>query len=335
MNVLHLTRLSTIILFFGMNALVSWESWGGELVSSTAAHDGDFLTLRVRLGGEMQLFALDTGSQRTIFDKQLRIPLSAATHVERKRAFATDNEEDLFSPPKMSVVGTKFGSVEFPEGSAVKRMDLSWIRRSTKLPINGILGMDFLEQYAVKLNFAEGTVALLDSRKLDRKELGVDVPIEIHDRRPFVELKTGSAEYWAMIDTGGLLTMRLQPEVYEHLLSADEITPEVFTVFLNKKKLLKPSDYSGRIKTVKLGSFVHRDLVCFWEERGEAGLLGRFISNVTNSTNILIQAIMQASISRLRWTMSSPSSSMSRETVSERPVEYKQAIKCSQLAAPT
>jgi hypothetical protein len=107
---------------------------------------------------------LDTGSTRTIFDKSL--PLGAPRDAIR---IETLQGEVLARPHVYDAPEAKIGRLPLRVAS-VLGMDLSRLREVSGLPIEGILGMDFLWDHVVYINFDKGDLAFLRSAPVSRSE---------------------------------------------------------------------------------------------------------------------------------------------------------------------
>jgi hypothetical protein len=116
---------------------------------------GDFLLIPVKLGGKDRLFVVDTGASSTVVDISLLI--------EKPREVVTVGtavgvaKVGLFDPPDASIGGLPLRI------DTVYGMDMNALREVSGLPVEGILGMDFLGQHVIHVNFDRGELLLLKS----------------------------------------------------------------------------------------------------------------------------------------------------------------------------
>jgi hypothetical protein len=233
-----------------------------QLVVSRVATDGDFVTLPVKVNDEWLTFAVDTGSPTTTLDRRFRDRLVRASVEQRSKAVAYNDEPDLYLPPRMVVAGTEVGAIPFSSDCAVSCRDLSTVRAASNSPIQGVLCMDFLESYALELNLNGGTLKLLDSASLTPNPRAAKIDMEIHWRKPCVQLKCHDLNFWGLIDTGALLSLSLQTDdqdAYAYLSSQHQIRPVTFQIERDGKLETRIAS-EGWLKELRLGPFRHNDL---------------------------------------------------------------------------
>ena len=113
------------------------------------------LIVPVRVGTKDYPFVVDTGCTGSIFDLSLRPHLGGPVGSERMRTTNGEISVDLFRPPDARV-----GSLTFT-GSPVGCRDLTPIREASGRSIQGLLGLDFLKEWIVRIDFDEGRVDFL------------------------------------------------------------------------------------------------------------------------------------------------------------------------------
>jgi hypothetical protein len=115
---------------------------------------GDILLVPVRVGDQERLFMVDTGSSVTVFDDSL-----LSGQPQRSGTVETsDGKAGVrpFTPPPASV-----GRLPFRDIQSVVGTDLRWVRECSGHPVYGILGMDFLGRYVIRINFDRGELFIL------------------------------------------------------------------------------------------------------------------------------------------------------------------------------
>jgi len=228
----------------------------GLVLSSRIATDGDFLTLPVKVDGEWRTFMVDTGTPTTLLDTSLVTRLKKAGETMRSRVPRHEAIPDLYVPPKMIVTGTMTGEIEFPAECAVISDDLSKARGASEQPIVGVLGMDFLERYAMDLDLVGGTLRLLDSRLLLPTKHDATLEIDMVHRHPCLQVSSRSSEFWALLDTGALLSFDIERKVYDRLVEHGELRPFPFEEELDGRKHTRFA-VEGKLRELNVGPFTH------------------------------------------------------------------------------
>jgi len=111
--------------------------------------DGDFLLAPLTIAGKQQLFVLDTGSDCCVYD----IALLTGKPQQTVRGNAPDGsvELKLFTAPQMLL-----GKTPLVGRPLVAGADLTEMRETQGYDIRGILGMDVLRQYVIRIDFDRG-----------------------------------------------------------------------------------------------------------------------------------------------------------------------------------
>jgi hypothetical protein len=230
------------------------------VLTSKIATDGDFVTLPVKVEDKWLAFIVDTGSQTTTLDAKFRERLTLAGQVERAKAYPYKADPELYLPPRMTVAGTEGGAIPFPPDCAVACRDFSDVRQVSNVQIQGVLGMDFLESYALQLDLAEGSLRLLDATTIRAESRhDAEIKMEIPRRRPNVAIESHDAAMRALVDTGGLLSASIQRDAYEYLLHKRQLSEVVFLIDVEGETKLKATQ-EGWLRELKLGLFSHRRL---------------------------------------------------------------------------
>ncbi len=129
--------------------------------------NSDFLLVPVNVRTKDFLFIVDTGADVTLFDTSH--PLGEPIGVVTADGAEGEVAINLYRTPDAKLGRTSLGSLDVVAGT-----DLKYIRQVSGLPIQGILGMDFLGKYVVHVNVVKGELLLLRSVP---KSAGVEMPI--------------------------------------------------------------------------------------------------------------------------------------------------------------
>jgi PDZ domain/Aspartyl protease len=124
------------------------------------AKGGDLILVPVTLAGRQRMFVLDTGSSQTIVDRALL----HGNPISKVGFDAADKEivGSAFPAPSASV-----GSLGFKGIDVVLGMDMAPLREASGLPIEGILGMDFLSGHVIRIDFDNGELLFLTAAERD------------------------------------------------------------------------------------------------------------------------------------------------------------------------
>ncbi len=158
------------------------------------ATDGDILLLPVTFEGKTQLFLVDTGTVVTVFDKALL--LGQPTHRIPVETVSGNKDIDMFDAPNAQV-----GKLSLRSGPYVLGTDLRMLRLVSGREISGIIGMDFLSNYVVQIDFDAGKLSFLPSAVGD---VGTPSPILREMAGPCVQVNIPGLELPEkfLIDTG-------------------------------------------------------------------------------------------------------------------------------------
>ncbi len=124
---------------------------------------GDALLVPVKIAGKERLFLVDTGSTITVIDES--VPVGAFLGVVPAKTPQGEAKVKLHSPPPASLASLPLRL------DVVACTDLTTIRDACGHPIEGILGMDFLSQFVVHIDFDRGELLLLKSVPKDAGEV--------------------------------------------------------------------------------------------------------------------------------------------------------------------
>jgi len=155
--------------------------------------DGDALLLPVRIGDKDYAFLLDTGATSSVFDTSL--PLGAPIETGEFAAPSGAGRVTFFRAPKASL-----GKLAFRDGQKVGGIDLAKIRQIGGHPIYGMIGMDFLTDHVVHLDFDRGLVRFLEAVP---EAAGPALPLIFREEKlPCVAVETLGLNLDMMVDTG-------------------------------------------------------------------------------------------------------------------------------------
>lgn len=188
--------LSCLAMLLIFQVVVPAPPTGGDVLEEFAIdRDGGPLIIPVVVGGRSCPFVVDTGASFTLFDVSLRPHLAKDVEVKTLLTPTGPRQLTFASAPAASV-----GRLPLCKGSPVLLHDLTQIREAVGIDIRGFLGIDFLANYVVKIDFERGRLTL--SRSPGR-DAGQRLPLLMRAQRPWLEVNVmgaGPAEM-VLVDT--------------------------------------------------------------------------------------------------------------------------------------
>ena len=118
------------------------------------SRDGDALLVPVRLNGKDRWFMIDTGAYSTAL-VDVSVPLGKSRESVSFRTAGGMTKAGVYDMPDATVGGLPLGVV------TVLGADLKSIREVFGLPVEGLIGMDFLSRHIVHIDFDRGKLLLL------------------------------------------------------------------------------------------------------------------------------------------------------------------------------
>lgn len=166
------------------------------LAEFEVAKDGDALILPVTIQGNSHSFIVDTGTTRNVFSKKLRGTLGSFREKVPVRTFGSSTNVEMYESPECYV-----GSFPVHSPNTVMCVDLQAMAEAIGIEIHGILGLDFLKQHRIEVDFDSGKLRFLKSVS-PRYGTAVSM-LHRNVSQPFVLAKSHPAPVIAMnVDTG-------------------------------------------------------------------------------------------------------------------------------------
>ncbi len=256
---------SILLVFYLLPGLEAAEQ--KVLLESKVATDGDFLTLPVEIDGKQYSFAVDTGAVATVLDKSFQKELVVFDESMKEAEILNGAWSKLYRSPLMTIKGTESGTLSFVRNSPVWCVDLSDLREASDQLIAGVLGMDFLEQYALELDLAAGELRLLDSESLTITQHDGLLNMDMVDRKlpnsdvvghsACVQIRSEKVKYWALIDTGAMFaSLYIDREARVILTEREQLWPWPLMHEVDGEIKIGASD-PATLRELKVGPFTH------------------------------------------------------------------------------
>ena len=226
--------------------------------------DGDVLLLPVQFRGKEYLFALDTGAMNSIYDSTFRAQLGDPVRSAWVETARGSIQMPRFPAPEASV-----GKMSFRTNEPVLCTDLKACREESGHRIMGVIGLDFLRQHRIRINFDAGKLEFLDAVE---SAPGIPIPLVYPGQLFYVITSVAGEEEKFMIDTGfwGYTNGALTAKLFERLLTARKIKK------VSKGRVLSAADDAedqiGALGDFGIGPFAHRQLLFHQGQRNILGL---------------------------------------------------------------
>jgi hypothetical protein len=206
-------------------------------------------------------FILDTGvGLMLITDPKLVDSINIAS--KRILKIAGIGEGDAFEAYVTSSLNVQIpGLVSYDVAAAILKTDHFGLSNYAGIPIHGLLGYEFFNNLAVKINFSDSTLSVSKSKNLKIFKRGSKIPITIEDRKPYIKAKIAFADgaktdNKLVLDLGAGHALSLENTVERHGL------PEKFMAANLGVGLTGPvNGFLGRIKELDIGKFKIKNVI--------------------------------------------------------------------------
>jgi hypothetical protein len=224
----------------------------------TVACAGDPLIVPVTLQGKTYPFVLDTGASVTMYDTSLKPLLGSPVGRTKVQGLVAVTTLEEFSPPEAFL-----GRLPLPKDQTVLTFDFRPLRERGGFDVRGVLGMDFLENYVVAIDFDRGSLTF--RRQVGNpRDLGQALSISRRPDIPCLLLDipgAGGVEAFR-IDTGHTTECSgsLDTNLFRRLVKAGvvrDVTLGGVSVTASGKDL----KVDGRTQNFSIGPFQHRNLL--------------------------------------------------------------------------
>lgn len=169
-----------------------------------------------------------------------------------------DSEAYVTSPLDVEIPGL----VSYDVAAAILKKDLFSLSGYAGMPIHGLLGYEFFNNLAVKINVQDSTLTVWRPKDLKVFRKGVAIPITIEDRKPYVET-------WVKLQSGENIKSKLIIDLGAgHPVSLENIIPryglpQKFIASANLGIGLNGpiNGYIGRVESLEIGKFKIKQVI--------------------------------------------------------------------------
>ena len=223
---------------------------------------GKLIYVPVQVNGSGPLwFIFDTGAPNSIID-------TAAAHTLHIKTISSGI---IHGTGKGDISADDAGEVQFTFGGLTTRVPHAKIVDLSKVPVpvkaDGLLGAEFLEQYAVRIDPAAHTIAFYDPNTFTYRGQGKSLPLELTNSRLYVHIGLAAKP-------GELVARRLRVDTgSEDSIDDDTVRNSLVTQKTSLGNGLGSSyeDVSGVYDTVIIGPFVFHHV---WGPAGAVPIVG-------------------------------------------------------------
>lgn len=228
--------------------------------------DDCLVLIPVRLGARDYQFAVDIGATGSIFDVSLQSHLGRALDTVRVAMPNADKEFHVYAPPHARV-----GSLPLTR-TPVLCHDFTSLREAFGCPVQGMIGMDFLKDWIITIDFDEGRLDILAPGTERNSNWGTGIPIAYYPTGTICVLPAVARNVRTpfTVDTGHTGTGDLEEALLASLAASSEAR-----VTGNTESIGPSGTFSSRVTRLSnfsLGGFQHQNLRFMSGRRNVLGL---------------------------------------------------------------
>jgi len=219
------------------------------------AKGGDPMLLPVRFKGKEYLFVLDTGLSHMVFDSSFKNVLGKAKKTEKGFTAGGPMDFELFDAPKAFL-----GPFNLKDCGGVFCIDLNMLSLIAGRKVSGVIGMNFLKNYVVQMDFDKGKLLFLKPATTKNPDWGQAFEIEYYPIGiPFISgIILNDIKVDFMIDTGNNGTVILRYFIFEKIVSGNQIKT---SNTLAETAAGTVRCRSARMGNLSIGSFEYQGLI--------------------------------------------------------------------------
>jgi hypothetical protein len=219
------------------------------------AGGGDPILLPVKYREKEYLFLFDTGSSHTVFDTSFRHELGEVKSVKKGLTPGNPILAEFFNAPEAFL-----GPLDLKESGDIACLDLNIFKSVLGKNVRGIIGMKFLRNYVVRIDFDKGMLSFLQPIEEQHPDWGIDLAMK-YDSLGWPQI-TGlvldDIEVDFVIDTGANSSGGLAGNIFEKTLSENKLkTSEI--LFATASGIIRKREM--RIKSLSVGSLNYTDII--------------------------------------------------------------------------
>jgi len=268
--------LSLCVLFLAGGCAVETERSSGGftdqeiLAEFTIAKGGDPILLPVRFKGKEYSFIPDTGLTLTGFDTSFRQSLGKAKGTKIVLTPGGPTRVELFDAP-VAFLGP-FNMQECGHVICADSGMLTFVSSIEGRKISGCVGMNFLMNHVIQIDFDKGKLLFLEPTTGKRPDLGEELAIKYNPQGiPQISGNIlGDIKVDFMIDTGANTTGALDSKIFKNILAKKQMKTSE-TLFATLAGTMRRR--RARMSKISGGPFEYQNLIFAEGNGSQLGLL--------------------------------------------------------------
>ena len=227
----------------------------------------------VYINGQEYLFLLDTGATKTMFDSSVKDLLGKPKRTIEVQTAGNPMIMQMFESPLIQI-----GPFNLPQGSEIGCVDLSMFKMIDGRQISGVLGMDFLKNHAIKIDFDKDIISFIGNDEIKSFDFEQAYEIILNSKGlPQIRGQIGGLkDIDFSIDTGNISTGLLDNEIFEKLIGQKDMKlSETLVATASGVQKLR----SMRVEKFSIGTFRYNDLI--FDESSESNIGLEFLNRHT------------------------------------------------------
>ncbi|HUG19090.1 MAG TPA: aspartyl protease family protein [Planctomycetaceae bacterium] len=226
--------------------------------STKIERHGDVVLVPVTLGNKTYSFVLDTGASLTVFDNSLKPLLNKPLGEQLIGTLSLPSTIEKFESPSYRV-----GPFPATHKDPVVTTDLSRFRQITGHNIQGILGMSFLRDFVVQIDFDKGSVTLSRTLSDETDSKAVEIPLGqsrngLHTIAGRIPAADQPLDVSFQVDTGA---SGVSLNVAQFRLLLDQKQLQIVGKTISSDLGSDRWDYKARLSSLSVDKFEHANLL--------------------------------------------------------------------------
>ena len=213
------------------------------------------ILIPVHIQGKEYSFMVDTGTSNNILDASLKDFLGKPTKMLKVQTAGNPMVMQMLESPLIEI-----GPFDIPKGSDVACVDMSMFSMVNGRQIDGILGMDFLKNHVILMDFDKGVFSFLVHDNLNVSDTAHIFSLRGNSYGlPQVtgQLSDGIEDEF-IIDSGNNYFGELDREAFNRLAAQkDTKTTEILVVAASGSQ----KKHEMRVKNLKIGNYNYKDII--------------------------------------------------------------------------
>ena len=213
-SVAHSTSAHLLLATFVLLSLAAVLCADENVLPFQVKEPGSAVIVRARIKDRDIALLVDTGTRQSHLDESLEDELEGFAGYRR-----TQPSDDIGSVTLWRAPVIRIGSSAMKSDSQIASLKLrSRLNDLTGLPLDGVLGMDYLKKWVVTLDFDRYEMGLSPSLETSLG-LGEKIPLRFENDLPFIFCTIESHRHAFMVDTGGLVFATVTPDTFKQFSS--------------------------------------------------------------------------------------------------------------------